>query len=156
MMPSSGRERGIKVVFDTNVIISAWFWEGNESKLVESVEEGFIRGYTSKQLIEELCRTLRYPKFNLSQDEVKSIRSYYLLLFKIVRPKQSINIILEDPEDNRVLECALEAKAEYMVSGDHHLLDLGEFRGIKIVKAVELLKMLSHCIGSRKTAFKIT
>lgn len=156
MMPSSGRERGLKVVFDTNVLISAWLWEGNESKLIESVEEGIIHGYSSKQLIEELCRTFRYPKFNLSQDEVGSIRSYYLLLFKIVRPKQTISIILEDPEDNRVLECALEAKADYIVSGNHHLLNLGEFRGIKIVKAAELLKILFNCIGSRKTAFDNT
>jgi len=142
-MPSSGRERGIKAVFDTNVLVSAWFWEGKESKLMESVEEGIIHGYSSEQLIEELCRTLRYPKFELSQDEVESIRSYYLLLFKIVRPKQTISILLEDPDDNRVLECALEAKADYIVSGDRHLLNLGAFRGIKIVKAAELLKTLS-------------
>ena len=142
MTPSSGRERGLKVVFDTNILVSAWLWEGNESKLIESVEEGIIHGYSSEQLIEELCRTLRYPRFDLSQDEVASIRGYYLLLFKIVRPKQTISIILEDPEDNRVLECALEAEADYVVSGDHHLLNFGEFRGIKIVKAVELLKVL--------------
>jgi len=150
-MPSSGRERGFKAVFDTNILVSAWFWEGNESKLMESVEEGFIHGYGSKQLIEELCRTLRYPKFNLSQDEVESIRSIYLLLFKIVNPKQAINIIPEDPGDNMVLECALEAKVNYIVSGDHHLLNVGEFRGVKIVKAAELLKILSNCIGSRNS-----
>ena len=142
-MPSNGRESGLKAVFDTNILVSAWFWEGNESKLMESVEEGFIHGYSSKQLIEELCRTLRYPKFDLSQDEVESIRSYYLLLFKIVTPKQTIDIILEDPSDNMVLKCALEAKADYIVSGDHHLLNQGEFRGVKIVTAAKLLKTLS-------------
>ncbi len=142
-MPSIGRESGLKAVFDTNILVSAWFGEGNESKLIESVEEGFIHGYSSKQLIEELCITLRYPKFNLSQDEVESIRSYYLLLFKIASPKQAINIILEDPGDNMVLECALEAEADYIVSGDHHLLNVGEFRGVKIVTAAELLKILS-------------
>ena len=142
MTPSSGRERGLKVFFDTNILVSAWLWEGNESKLIESVEEGIIHGYSSEQLIEELCRTLRYPRLDLSQDDVASIRGYYLLLFKIVRPKQTISIILEDPEDNRVLECALEAEADYVVSGDHHLLSFGEFRGMKIVKAAELLKVL--------------
>lgn len=142
-MPSIGRETSPKAVFDTNILVSAWFWEGNESKLIESVEEGFIHGYSSKQLVEELCRTLRYPKFNLSQDEVESIRNYYLLIFKIVSPKQAINIILEDPSDNMVLECALEAEADYIVSGDHHLLNVGEFRGVKIVTAAELLKILS-------------
>ena len=142
-MPSNGRESGLKAVFDTNILVSAWFWEGNESKLMESVEEGLIHGYSSKQLIEELCRTLRYPKFDLSQDEVESIRSYYLLLFKVVTHKQAIDIILEDPSDNMVLECALEAKADYIVSGDHHLLNQGEFRDIKIVTSAALLKTLS-------------
>ncbi|MBW1669563.1 MAG: putative toxin-antitoxin system toxin component, PIN family, partial [Deltaproteobacteria bacterium] len=102
-----------------------------------------IHGYSSKQLIEELCRTLRYPKFNLSQDEIESIRSYYLLILKIVTPKQAIDIILEDPSDNMVLECALEAEADYIASGDHHLLNLGEFGEVKIVTAAELLKILS-------------
>jgi putative PIN family toxin of toxin-antitoxin system len=142
-MPSNGRENSPKAVFDTNILVSAWFWEGNESKLIESVEEGFIHGYRSKQLIEELCRALRYPKLDLSQDEVESIHSYYLLIFKIVSPKQTINIIQEDPSDNMVLECALEAEAEYIVSGDHHLMNMGEFRGAKIVPAAELLKTLS-------------
>ena len=142
-MPSIGRENGPKAVFDTNILVSAWFWEGNESKLIESVEEGFIHGYSSKQLIEELCRILRYPKFNLSQDWVESIRSYYLLLFKIVSPMQAVNIMLEDPSDNMVLECALEAEADYIVSGDHHLLNVGEFRGVKIVTAAKLLNILS-------------
>ena len=142
-MPSTGRENGLKAVFDTNILISAWFWEGNESRLIESVEEGLIHGYSSKQLIEELCRTLRYPKFNLPQDEIESIRSYYLLLFNIVNPKQTIDIIMEDPSDNMVLECALEAEADYIVSGDHHLLKLGELRELKIVSAAEMLKTLS-------------
>ena len=140
-MPSNGQKNNPKAVFDTNVLVSAWFWEGNESKLIESMEEGHIHGYSSKQLIEELSRVLRYPKFNLSQDEAESIRSYYLLLFNIVNPKQTIDIIMEDPSDNMVLECALEA--DYIVSGDHHLLKLGELRELKIVSAAEMLKTLS-------------
>ncbi len=142
-MPSNGRRNNPKAVFDTNILVSAWFWEGNESRLIESVEEGHIHGYSSKQLIEELSRFLRYPKFNLSQEEVESIRSYYLLLFKIVNPRQTIDIIMEDPSDNMVLECALKAEADIIVSGDHHLLKLGAFREIKIVTAAELLKALS-------------
>jgi putative PIN family toxin of toxin-antitoxin system len=110
---------------------------------MESAEEGLIHGYSSKQLIDELSRVLRYPKFELSQGEIESIRSYYLLLFKIVNPKQTIDIIREDPSDNMVLECALKAEADYIVSGNHHLLNLNEFKDIKIVTAAELLKALS-------------
>jgi len=142
-MPSNGLENSLKVVFETNVLISAWFWKGNERRLIESVEEGRIHGYSSKQLIEELCRALNYPKFDLTQDEVESIRSYYLLIFKIVNPKRTIEIILEDPGDNIVLECAQKAEAEYIVPGDKHLLNLREFRDIKIVTSRELLRTLS-------------
>ena len=142
-MSSSGRRNSPKAVFATNVLVSAWFWEGNESRLMESVEEGLIHGCSSKQLIEELSRFLRYLKFDLSQGEMESIRSYYLLLFKIVNPKQTIDIIMEDPSDNMVLECAFEAEADYIVSGDNHLLNLREFRDTKIVTATELLKALS-------------
>jgi len=124
------------------VLLSAWFWEGNESRLVESVEEGLLEGYSSEQLMEELYRALRYPTFNLTPDEVESIRGYYLLLFTIVRPEQAVDVIPEDPEDNKVLECALEAQADYIVSGNHHLLNLGEFRGIRIVTSAELMKIL--------------
>ena len=140
-MPSSGRENRPRVVFDTNVLVSAWFWEGNESRIVESMEEGLI--HSSKELMEELGRVLTYPKFRLSPGEVESIRSYYLLLFKIVKPEQTIDVILLDPSDNKLLECALEADAGYIVSGDHHLLDLVEFRGIKIVTSGELLNLLT-------------
>jgi predicted nucleic acid-binding protein len=66
-----------------------------------------------------------------------------LLIFKIVNPKRTIDIILEDPGDNIILECAQEAEAEYIVSGDKHLTDLGEFREIKIVTSRELLRTLS-------------
>ena len=144
MTPSSGRGRGLKAVFDTNVLISAWFWEGNESKLIECVEEGILRGYTSEELMEELCEALRYPQFNLSQDEIESIRSYYLLLFQIVRPKQTVDVIPEDQADNRVLECAVDAQADYIVSGNHYLLNLGEFREMRMVTAAELMKMLQE------------
>jgi putative PIN family toxin of toxin-antitoxin system len=110
---------------------------------VESIEEGLILGYSSKELMEELGRVLTYPKLRLSPGEMESLRSYYLLLFKIVKPEQTIDVILLDPSDNKLLECALEADAGYIVSGDHHLLDLGEFRDIKIVTSGELLNLLS-------------
>jgi len=81
-MPSSGRGRSLKVVFDSNVLISAWFCEGNESRLIECVEEGIINGYSSAQSFEELRRPLRYPRFNPLEDEVETICDYYLLLLK--------------------------------------------------------------------------
>jgi len=130
----------VKVVFDINILISAWFWDGNESRLMELVEEGTLEGYTSPQLLSGLRKALEYPKFKLRQNEVETIYDYYTLVLKIVEPRHSVNIIAEDPKDNNVLECAIEAEANYIVSGDHHLLDLKEYKSIRVARAKELLE----------------
>jgi len=133
-----------KAVFDTNILVSAWFWKGAESKLVELAEEGTIEAYTSSQLLTELKKALKYPKLRLEQSEIDGISDYYALVLKIVEPKHTANIIVEDPEDNRVIECADEAEADYIVSGNHHLLNLRKHGNTRIVKAREMLLELTQ------------
>lgn len=140
-MGKEGALRRIRVVFDTNVLILAWLWEGNESRLVELAQEGAIEGYTSPQILRELTEALRYPKFTLSDGEIETACGYYALTLKAVDPKREVDAV-GDAQDNRVIECAVEAKADYVVSGDRHLLALGEFEGIRIVRARELLQEL--------------
>jgi putative PIN family toxin of toxin-antitoxin system len=132
-----------KAVFDTNVLVSAWFWRGTESQLVELAEEGTIEAYTSPQLLSELRRVLEYPKFRLEQSEIDEICDYYVLVLRTVEPKQPLNVVPEDPEDNRVVECAVEAEADYVVSGNHYLLDLAKHGNIKIIKPKEILEELT-------------
>ncbi|MBM5805009.1 MAG: putative toxin-antitoxin system toxin component, PIN family [Candidatus Verstraetearchaeota archaeon] len=132
--------RKIRVVFDANVLISAWFWAGNESRLVEMAEAGIIEGYVSPQILEEFKAVLEYPKFCLKREEVETACSYYSIVLRIVEPKHAVNVLAEDARDNKVPECAIEAKADYIVSGDQHLLRLREFKRIKIVKAKKLLQ----------------
>ncbi len=134
----------IKAVFDTNVLISAWFWRGAESRLLEFAEEGVIEAYTSPQLLTELRRALEYPKFRLEQSEIDEICDYYVLVLRTVEPKRSMNVILEDPEDNRVIECADESVADFIVSGNHHLLDLRRYGNMRIVRAKEMLEELTQ------------
>jgi len=133
----------IRVVFDTNILVSAWFWSGTESSLVELAEDGAIEAYTSPHLLVELRRTLEYPKFKLEQSEIDGICDYYALVLKIVEPKRTVSVITEDPEDNRAIECAAEARAHYIVSGNHHLLDLKQYMDIKMVRAREMLEELT-------------
>lgn len=141
--------RKIRVVFDKNVLISAWLWMRNESKLIEYVERGVIEGYTSLGILDELRRALRYPKFKLTEDEIEAIYNYYLFTLRIVESKSRINAIKEDPEDNKVLECVIDANADYIASGDKHLLNLRNFRNMKIVKAGELLKEIEKGFEDR-------
>ncbi len=133
----------VKAVFDTNVLVSAWFWRGAESKLVEITEEGTIEAYMSPQLLSELRRVLEYPKFRLEQGEIDEICDYYVLVLRTVEPKKTLNVVPEDPEDNRVVECAVEAEADYIISGNHHLLDLAKHGNIRIVKPKEMLEELT-------------
>lgn len=128
---------------DTNVMVSAIFWEGNESKIIELVEEGELKLITSPLILDELKKVLSYKKFELEKKKVNEQVEYYLLLAELVFPTEKIDLVQDDPSDNKFLECAREGEAEYIVSGDRHLLDLEEFEGIKIVKARELLKILN-------------
>lgn len=134
----------IKAVFDTNVLVSAWFWRGAESRLVELAEEGVIEAHTSPQLLTELRRALEYPKFRLEQSEIDEICDYYILVLRTVEPKRSVNVIPEDPEDNRVIECADESVADFIISGNHHLLDLRRYGNMRIVRAKEMLEELTQ------------
>ncbi|MEM2089193.1 MAG: putative toxin-antitoxin system toxin component, PIN family [Thermoproteota archaeon] len=136
------RLKKLKVVLDTNILISAWLWEGNESKIVELIENGLVIGYTSLQLIQEFEKVMNYPKFRLSEDEIASAIGYYQIVLRTIEPKTAANIIRDDPADNRVLECALSAKANAIITGDKHLLALGKFKNIRILTSTEFLKLI--------------
>ena len=134
--------RPIAVVADTNIMVSALLWVGNESRIVELAEEGKIKLLTSVALLGELKKVLLYERFGLDEKIVDDNVKYILTISKIVSPKLELSVIREDPADNRVLECAIEGKARYIVSGDKHLLRLKEFRGVKIVRSRKLLDIL--------------
>lgn len=132
----------LKVVIDTNVLVSSLFWVGNEAKLMEVVEKGVVEAYTSSHILAELERTLLSSKFKLQKDDVSNLLGYFTALMRVIVPKSITNVISEDPSDNRILECALEVSADLVVSGDKHLLALREFRGIKIRTASHMLKLI--------------
>lgn len=134
--------KSVKVVADTNVIVSALFWRGNESKIIDLVEKGKIKLFTSVALLDELKKVLGYERFGLGEKTVDDNVKYILTISEISSPKRRLKIIREDPADDKVLECALEGKVRYIVSGDMHLLRLRKFRGIRIIRAKELLSIL--------------
>ena len=131
-------------VFDTNILISGSRWAGNEAKLIDLVEDGKAKLYVSPAILEELRGVLMRPKFELTESEVLEIVEHIVAISTIIEPLEEINVVENDPPDNRIIECAVEAKADYVVSGDRDLLNLKEFRGIKIIKARELLRLLGE------------
>lgn len=131
-----------KVVFDTNIYISAILFGGNPKQCLELARAGEFELVTSKPILLELAKKLK-DKFFWQDIEVKETIEGILVLTKMVSPKKRIHIIKEEPKDNKILECALEAKADYIVSGDKkHLLSLKTFQNISIISAKQFLDLL--------------
>ncbi len=128
----------IKVVLDTNVFISSIFWIGNPHKIVELAFDKIVEVYTSPEILTELEKIL---KRDFKEDQAFVERQIALILeyAKIVRPINKLEIVKADPDDNKILECAFTAKADYIVSGDPHLYTIKEVAGIKILKPKEFL-----------------
>ncbi|MDI6903512.1 MAG: putative toxin-antitoxin system toxin component, PIN family [Methanocellales archaeon] len=140
----------MKIVLDTNVLISATFWKGNESKIIKKAENGEIQIFTSFGILDEFEDVLLRDKFELKIDEmgktVEEIIEKLVSIAIVVEPKKVVDVVRHDPDDNKILECAIEAEADYIISGDRHLLDLKEFEHIKIIRAWRLLEILDKKI----------
>ena len=135
----------MKTVLDTNVLISAVISTGTSHKVLV---EGFEDGYTivvSPETIQEFEDTLlKYPdKFHMSPEEVKKERDMIEYFAEFVTPETEVNAIEDDESDNMFLEAAVSADAEYVVSGDPHLLELDNFRGIRILPPDKFLEKLN-------------
>ena len=131
-----------KVVVDTNILISALGWKGNEYKLISKAMDDKIRLYTSIDLINESKKVALRPKFNFSEEEIDEFIDALIEASEVVAPEFKLDIITDDPADNKVLECALEGEVDLIVSGDRHLLKLKGFEGIRIVRSSTALKIL--------------
>jgi uncharacterized protein len=132
----------ITIVAHTNVLISAILFGGNPQKILEKVLSNDISLILSRQILEEFEGVLCGKKFNYPPDVASAIAHEVELIAQILAPKRHIVVIQADPDDNMVLECAIAGKADYIVSGDAHLLDLKEFEAIRIVTPAEFLKAL--------------
>jgi len=122
-----------RIVLDTNVLISAILFGGKPRKILELVISGSIECFLSIAILEELKNVLYRPKFGFSPEVCLQLIEEVRGICSIVTPSLYLDVISADPDDNRVLECAMEAKADFIVSGDPHLLMLCEFEHIQIV-----------------------
>ena len=131
----------IKVVLDTNVFISALFWKGAPYQIFKRILEGAILNFVSPQILAEIKERL-LDKFKLPPEKVKEFLEIIVFNSQLVYPKKKLNIVKKDPKDNKILECALEAKASFVISGDKHLLEIKEYKGIKIVTPREFISRI--------------
>jgi len=133
----------LKVVLDTNVLISAVLFGGNPRKILHHVIRGNVKLCISEQIIDELKRVLKRPKFGFSPEIIQLIVNELIMLSEFIIPRIKIDVIQVDPEDNKILECAAEAGANYIITGDIHLLELQSFKEIKIVNPAKFIEEVS-------------
>ena len=130
------------VVLDTNVLVSSIFWDkGNSHKIVGLVIEQKITNFTSPAMLNELAKVLR-EKFKEPEDKIESQLALIANYSQITEPTIKVQAVKDDPKDNIILECALECNADYIISGDRHLWELKEFRGVRILKPAEFFRLI--------------
>jgi putative PIN family toxin of toxin-antitoxin system len=139
----------IRAVLDANVFVSALLSpRGFPSKILAAWHAERFHLVISPAILEEISRVFPYPKIALRHrwpEEKIGLFMEDLAHLAILTPSErTLNVIAEDPSDNRYLECAAEGGAEYVVSGDQHLLQLATYQGIKILTPREFLAVLAH------------
>lgn len=116
----------LEVTADTNIYVSGFVFAGRPRQFVDAAENGQIRLAISDAILGELSRILAV-KFNWTQEEIAEPVALLTGCAMRVHPTQTIDAVPEDPDDNRVLECAVAAGSRYIVTGDAALLRLGRY-----------------------------
>lgn len=138
----------IRAVLDTNVILSALLFRGPTSNLVPAWQTGRFHLLLSRALLEEILRVLAYPKFHLTEAEVRGLLEEELIPFAetvIVRRRPAIR--LRDPDDLAVVACALTGRARYLVTGDADLLSLKRIRQVEAIRPSHFMVRLHSALA---------
>jgi putative PIN family toxin of toxin-antitoxin system len=137
----------LKAVLDTNLFISALLTaEGNPAKILNRWKAGSFDLVISLPILKETKRVILYPKIrkrlNWTDGEINEFLLGLAQFSFMVSGESKVDVIKDDPTDNKYLACALEGNADYIVTGDQHLLRVGEYKGTKIISPKEFLDIL--------------
>ena len=129
----------IKVVIDTNVFVSSFFG-GNPRKIIDLWKEGEILWCLSNEIVDEYVAVLRRMGLQ-NEKEINELLKIFAGGYHIIFTAQTphIEIVKDDPEDNKFVECAVELDAQYIISGDKHLQKIKKYVGILIISPKEFL-----------------
>ena len=127
-----------RVVADTNIIISSVFWRGNPYEVVRRGILGEYQLVTSAEILDEVVDRLR-NKFQFPEEGIQQLIDILLTYCHVIEPTSKFDAV-RDKKDNKIIECAFDGHADYIVTGDLDLLELKEFRGIKIRNAKKFLE----------------
>ncbi|MEK6984649.1 MAG: putative toxin-antitoxin system toxin component, PIN family [Nanoarchaeota archaeon] len=132
----------MKVTADTNLLISATQWDyGVAHKLLKKMLLSSAEIFTTQDILDETAEVLERD-FKYNKNEIRNIIEKILLFTKLIETKQKINVIKDDPDDDKVIECAIESSSDYILTYDRHLLKVKEYNGIIIITPEEFNKIM--------------
>jgi len=127
-----------RVVFDTNILISGLLWRGKPYQCLLLARSGIVQAVYCPPMLAELTDKLRHT-FGFSENRIQAVLYDLQRVAERVDIAGSLRVVAADPDDDKFIECAVAAGAAVIVSGDHHLLDLGKYGDIQILTAAEFL-----------------
>lgn len=139
----------IRVVLDANQFVSALLKpNSNSGQILSLISKDKISLLASDEVIAEITAVLLYPKIikriGRSPEYLKALMEKIWSVAIITEGKIKVDIINDDPSDNKYLTCAIEGKADFIISGDRHLKDIRSFKGIKIVDPASFLEIIRN------------
>ena len=131
----------IKVVLDTNILLSSTLWNNSEAqKLLFKLIRKNVQIYSSVEILSEYQEVLK-KDFDYSDKEISYIVEKIFTFTTLIKPKKRVDVVKDDPDDNKIIECAIESSSKNIITYDKHLLNIGEYEGIKIIKPKEAMRM---------------
>ena len=138
----------MRITADTNTLVSATFWYGASEKIISRAEAKEIQLILSDEIIKEYIGVLDYEEIRNKVRDKKLVMIHtikkIISISAIIDPKIKLDVIKNDPDDNKILECAVAGNADYIVTNDKHLLKLGQFENIRILTPDDFLKLLNN------------
>ncbi len=138
----------IRITADTNVLISASFWHGASEKIIDKVEKKELVLVLSEEILEEYARVLNYDdiqqKIKDKHLEMKQALLRIGMIAEIIIPHTTIDIVKDDPADNKIIACAVDGMVHYLITKDNHLLKHKEYQGIRILTPETFLQQYSN------------
>ncbi len=127
-----------RVVFDTNIWISGLLWRGKPYQCLLLARTGVVQAMYCPPMVAELAEKLRQA-FGFSENRLQAVLYDLRRISQRVEIIGDLHVVIDDPDDDKFIECAMVSDASLVVSGDHHLLDLREYEGIQILTAAEFV-----------------
>jgi len=132
----------MKIVIDSNIFISSFFWGGKPREIFERVLNGFDELYITDEIIKEIIKVMSSEKFNVNNGVIKDYIHIIEKYSNKIVSKDNKKSISRDADDDKILQCGIGGNVDFIITGDNDLLVLKEYKKIKIIKPKEYLELV--------------